>query len=140
MVFIGTGETDVGLCYVENLTTALLLASGSDIGLGRAYNVADGLGITWEHFVNRLARFLGQDVLRRRLPYKVAYAAAWVLERWAQILPQPCLPRECRSNSWAPHNAFPPYVFERSWGGNRESILRKVCVGLRCGCGPRRDL
>jgi nucleoside-diphosphate-sugar epimerase len=144
MVFIGTGETDVGLCYVENLTTALLLASGSDIGLGRAYNVADGLGITWEHFVNRLARFLGQDVLRRRLPYKVAYAAAWVLERWAQILPQPSRPLLTRMSVelLGTPQCFPTLRVRKELGWEPrvdfEEGMRRLEMWMRSSEGPLR--
>ena len=50
-----------GLCYVENLIDAALLALRHDAAPGQAFNVSDGLDVTWKRVHRRPRR-------RPRLP------------------------------------------------------------------------
>jgi nucleoside-diphosphate-sugar epimerase len=92
MVFIGTGNTNAGLCQVDNLIAALLLAGRPEIGVGRAYNIEDGLGVTWKQFTNRLAAMLGLKPVRASIPRRVAYFAGWTLESWGRARKQSSRP------------------------------------------------
>jgi nucleoside-diphosphate-sugar epimerase len=83
MMLIGGGRKNAGLVYVDNLCDALLLAGEPERGLGRAYNLTDGLDVTWGQFINALAAALGKGPVRRSIPHTPAYAAAWLLESWA---------------------------------------------------------
>jgi nucleoside-diphosphate-sugar epimerase len=85
MVFIGSGNRDAGLCHVDNLTAALLRAGRPAHGVGRAYNIEDGLGVTWKEFTDRLATMLGCEAVRTCIPRRVAYCAGWALESWGRI-------------------------------------------------------
>jgi len=86
MVFVGRKDIDAGLCHVDNLIAALLLVGRPETGLGRAYNLVDGLNVTWEEFTNRLAAILDLAPARRRIPRRLAYLAGWTLESWGRVL------------------------------------------------------
>lgn len=92
MVLIGKGNTDAGLCHVDNLVAALLLAGRPAYGVGRAYNIEDGLGVTWKEFADRLAMMLGLKPVRAKIPYRVAYTAGWALEAWGAVRKQSSRP------------------------------------------------
>jgi nucleoside-diphosphate-sugar epimerase len=92
MILVTGGRKNAGLVYVDNLSDVLLLAGEPEAGLGRAYNVTDGLDVTWSRFINSLAAMLGQGPVRRSLPHWLAYAAGWTLERWARARRQPSRP------------------------------------------------
>jgi nucleoside-diphosphate-sugar epimerase len=85
MLLIAGGRAVAGLCYVENLVDATLLAALSDEVSGRALNVTDGLDVTWRKFTDDLADGLGCRHPRLSLPYPVASAIGFTLEhgyRW----------------------------------------------------------
>lgn len=92
MVFIGTGNTDAGLCHVDNLIAALLLAGRPELGVGRVYNLEDGLGVTWKEFTNRLAAMSGLKPVRASIPRGAAYVAGWALESWGRVWKQSSRP------------------------------------------------
>jgi nucleoside-diphosphate-sugar epimerase len=92
MVFIGSGNTNAGLCHVDNLVAGLLLAGRPDRGRHRAYNIEDGLGVTWRGFTNRLAMMLALAPVRTRIPRRVAYVAGWALESWGRLRNQSSRP------------------------------------------------
>jgi ornithine--oxo-acid transaminase len=81
MLLVGGGRADAGLCYVENLVDAILLALGADAVAGEAYNVCDGLDVTWRQFTSDLADRLSFPRPRISMPYPVAYAIGSALER-----------------------------------------------------------
>lgn len=80
MLLIDGGRTVAGLCYIDNLVDAALLAIGDDDAPGRVLNVSDGLEITWREFTADLAAGLGCRAPRFSLPYGVAYALGAALE------------------------------------------------------------
>jgi nucleoside-diphosphate-sugar epimerase len=80
MLLVGRGRTNAGLCYVENLLDALVLAIDSPRAAGETFNVTDGLEVTWAQFAGDLAAGLGAPPIRLSLPYPVAAALARVLE------------------------------------------------------------
>jgi nucleoside-diphosphate-sugar epimerase len=92
MMLIAGGRKNAGLVYVDNLSDALLLAGKPEAGLGRAYNLTDGLDVTWAQFTNELATMLGRGQVRRSLPRGLAYAAACLLEGWGRARKQSSRP------------------------------------------------
>lgn len=85
MVLIGRGDADAGLCYVDNLTDALVLSGNPTLGRGRAYNIADGLGVTWKQLVDSLADTAGLSRANRSIPRSFAYGLGWILEQWGGL-------------------------------------------------------
>jgi len=80
MLLIDAGRAIAGLCYVENLIDAALLALGHPAASGQAFNVSDGLAVTWRQFTDGLAEGLGCPRVRWSLPYRLANGIGFSLE------------------------------------------------------------
>jgi nucleoside-diphosphate-sugar epimerase len=101
MLLVGGGRAVAGLLYVENLVDAAVLALRNDASLGEAFNLTDGLDITWKRFLDDLAEGLGCPGPRWSVPYGVAFGIAFGLEhgyRWlrrtARVTTRPLLSRQ----------------------------------------------
>jgi nucleoside-diphosphate-sugar epimerase len=81
MMHIGQGRKPAGLTYVTNVVDVLIRAADSDNSVGQAYNACDGSDVTWRQYVNRLADVVGAPRPRVVLPYRLAYLAAWAMEK-----------------------------------------------------------
>lgn len=86
MLLIDGGRAVAGLVYVENLVDAALLAAGRDAAVGQAFNVTDGLEVTWRQFTNDLAQGLDRPVARWSVPFRVANSLAFALEHGYRLL------------------------------------------------------
>ena len=80
MLLIDRGRALAGLCYVENLLDAIVLALDREQAAGEVFNVTDGLSVTWARFAGDLAAGLGAPPARLSLPYPAAMAIAVGLE------------------------------------------------------------
>ena len=80
MLLIDRGRPLAGLCYVENLIDAMLLAAAEPAALAEAFNVSDDLDVTWRRFTDDLAAGLGARGARWSLPYPLAFALGYSLE------------------------------------------------------------
>lgn len=86
MLLIDHGRAVAGLCYVENLMDAALLALRHEAAPAHAFNVSDGLNITWREFTNGLAEGLGCPQVRWSLPYRLANGIGFLLEHGYRLL------------------------------------------------------
>ena len=80
MILIDRGRAIAGLCYVENLIDAAILALHHEAAPGQAFNITDGLDVTWSQFTTGLAEGLGCSRVRWSLPYWMANAVGFSLE------------------------------------------------------------
>lgn len=80
MLLIDAGRPVAGLCYVENVVDAAVLALASPAARGEAFNLSDGLTVTWRRFTDDLAAGLGCHGVRWSLPYWLASAIGVSLE------------------------------------------------------------
>jgi nucleoside-diphosphate-sugar epimerase len=101
MLLVDGGRAVAGLLYVENLVDATVLALRNDAALGEAFNVTDGLEITWKRFLGDVAERLGAPEPRWSVPYGVAFGIAFALEhgyrlarRTARVKTRPLLSRQ----------------------------------------------
>ncbi|HWF32583.1 MAG TPA: NAD-dependent epimerase/dehydratase family protein [Solirubrobacteraceae bacterium] len=85
MLLIGRGRAVAGLCYVNNLIDAVLLALSSDAAAGQAFNVTDALDVTWRQFTGDLAAGLASPPVRWSMPYQLALAIGFALEHGYRI-------------------------------------------------------
>ncbi len=81
MIHLGRRRPPAGLCHVDNLVEAILLAGDSEAAAGQAYNVTDDSNLSWRDFTDGLADALGTGRPRVTLPRSLAYAAGWCLEK-----------------------------------------------------------
>jgi acetylornithine/succinyldiaminopimelate/putrescine aminotransferase/nucleoside-diphosphate-sugar epimerase len=80
MVLVDSGRAVAGLVYVENLIDAALLAMLHDAAPGEAFNVSDGLDVSWKQFTDGLADGLGCPAVRWSMPYWLAHGLGFTLE------------------------------------------------------------
>jgi nucleoside-diphosphate-sugar epimerase len=80
MIHVGHKSSLAGLAFIANVTDALQLAARHDAALGRAFNLHDGLDVTWEQYTNEFADAVGLQRPKLRLPYRLAYVAGVAME------------------------------------------------------------
>jgi nucleoside-diphosphate-sugar epimerase len=81
MLLVDRGRSNAGLVYIDNLIDAIVLALDHGAAAGEAFNVTDGLNVTWREFTDGLADGLGARRARLSLPYPVASGLGTVLEQ-----------------------------------------------------------
>jgi nucleoside-diphosphate-sugar epimerase len=86
MLLIDRGRPIAGLCYVENLLDAMVVALQHEAAPGNAFNVSDGLDITWKQFTDGLAHGLGCPEVRFSMPYWLANGIGFSLEHGYRLL------------------------------------------------------
>jgi ornithine--oxo-acid transaminase len=86
MLLVDGGRAVAGLCYIDNLIDAAVLALRHEAAPGHAFNVSDGLGITWKEFTDGLADGLGYSKVRWSLPYWIANGIGFSLEHGYRLL------------------------------------------------------
>ena len=86
MLLIGGGRSVAGLCYVDNLVDAALIALEHPAAPGEAFNITDGLQVTWKQFTDDLADGLGSPPARLSLPYWLAIGIGFSLEHCYRLL------------------------------------------------------
>jgi ornithine--oxo-acid transaminase len=86
MLLVDRGRAIAGLCYVENLMDAALLALRDPTASGQAFNISDGLDTTWKEFIDGLANGLGYPQARWSMPYWMANGIGFSLEHGYRLL------------------------------------------------------
>lgn len=86
MLLIDRGRAIAGLCYVENLVDAAVLALDQPDATGQAFNISDGLSNSWREFVDDLADGLGCPRVRWSVPYWLAFTLGYTLEHGYRFL------------------------------------------------------
>jgi nucleoside-diphosphate-sugar epimerase len=86
MILIDGGRAIAGLCFVDNLVDAAILALEREAARGQAFNVSDGLDVTWRQFTDDLAKGLGSARVRWSVPYWLASAVGFSLEHGYRLL------------------------------------------------------
>ncbi len=84
LCIVGTGENLLDICYIGNAAKAHVQAAdklykGSPLA-GNAYFVSDGTPQPLEKVVNMMLKAYGLSPIRRHVPFRIAYCAAWLLE------------------------------------------------------------
>jgi ornithine--oxo-acid transaminase len=80
MLLVDRGRAVAGLVFVDNVVDAALLALRHDEAPGQAFNVTDGLDVTWRQFTDGLAAGLGAPPVRFSIPYAAAHGLGRTLE------------------------------------------------------------
>jgi nucleoside-diphosphate-sugar epimerase len=86
MLLIDGGRRVAGLCFIDNLLDAALLARHHEAAPGAAFNVSDGLDVTWRQFTDGLADGLGYAKVRWSMPYWMASRIGFSLEQGYRLL------------------------------------------------------
>ena len=86
MLLVDRGRPVAGLCYVDNLMDAAVLALRHEAAPGQAFNITDGLDVTWKEFTDGLAAGLGCSEVRWSVPFWVASAIGSSLEHGYRVV------------------------------------------------------
>ncbi len=85
MVFFGSAQNTIPLCYIDNLADAIILALTQDEAVGQGYLVGDGAVVTWRELTDLLADRLDLPKVELTIPLPVAEAAAIGAETLAKV-------------------------------------------------------
>ncbi|MHB8242768.1 MAG: NAD-dependent epimerase/dehydratase family protein [Solirubrobacteraceae bacterium] len=86
MMLIDGGRPVAGLCHVENLIDAAVLALRHQAAPGEAFNICDGLPTTWRGLTDDLAAGLASPNVRFSLPYRPALGIGFTIEHGYRLL------------------------------------------------------
>ena len=80
LMLMGDPQTAVPLVNVQDVAEATIRAAGSKAAISEAFNVVNSETITQHDFFNTIAALVGAPPVRRRVPYRWAYAAGLASE------------------------------------------------------------
>ncbi len=83
---IGAGVNLVDLTYVDNVVHALVLAVHAPAAVGKIYTVTNDEHVPLWNLIRQILHRLGIPANLRRLPYRLAYGMALLMELRAKIL------------------------------------------------------
>ncbi|MCG3138319.1 MAG: Aurachin B dehydrogenase [Phycisphaerae bacterium] len=114
---LGDGNNRLNVVHAANVAEACILAAEKDNAIGQAYNCSNDGVLTQQQYFTLVAQAIKAMPPSRKVPYRIAYSAAFLLE---------CLYRLMNSKS-------PPLVTRYSvWLLGRRSFFetRKACTHL----------
>ncbi len=85
MVLIDGGRNLIALSHVDNLAGGILAALDTPAAAGRLYHLTDGEEITAREAIEALAGAIGVRPTARRLPFRLVYAAAALVEGLSRL-------------------------------------------------------
>jgi nucleoside-diphosphate-sugar epimerase len=100
VLLIGRGDNPLSAVYAGAVADAALLAAADPGSIGEAYNITNHGRITQEEFFNLFAEASGAPRVTRHVSYRLAYAAAFVLEAHGRLTHRPNPPLVTRYATW----------------------------------------
>ena len=97
---IGDGRNRLNLTYAGNEADGCILAANSPQAAGEAYNLCNDGVITQAEYFNRIAEQIGAPPVTRRVPYRVARSAAFLMELFGHLLRRRTPPLVTRYSVW----------------------------------------
>ena len=77
---IGDGNNRLNVVHAGNVAEAAIVAAELPAGAGEAFNCSNDGVLTQKQYFNKVAKALGEPEVTRRVPYRVAYFAAFCFE------------------------------------------------------------
>ncbi len=97
---IGPGDNPLSAVYAGTVAEAALLAAQDPASVGEAYNITNQGPITQSEFMNLFAEACGARLVTRHVPYRLAYAASFVLEAHGRMTKRVRPPLISRYSTW----------------------------------------
>ncbi len=97
---IGDGANRLNLTYAGNEADGCVLAADSPKAVGEAYNLCNDGAITQSEYLNKIARQVGAKPVTRKVPYRVAYSAAFLMELFGRLFARKSPPLVTRYSVW----------------------------------------
>ncbi len=97
---IGDGQNRLNLTYAGNEAEGCILAATSERAVGQTYNLSNDGEMTLQEFFNKIAACLGAKPVKRKVPYKLAYGAAFLMELFGHAFGRKSPPLVTRYAVW----------------------------------------
>lgn len=97
---LGDGKNRLNLTYAANEAEGCILAATAEKAVGQIYNLSCDGYITQEEYFNKIAACLGVRPVRRHVPYRVAYGAAFLMELFGHMVGRKTPPLVTRYSVW----------------------------------------
>ncbi len=97
---IGDGNNRLNVVHAGNVAEAAITAAESDVGIGEAFNCSNDGVLTQRQYFNMVAKALGEPPVTRKVPYRVAYNAAFLFEIVGHLLRSRKPPLVTRYSVW----------------------------------------
>jgi nucleoside-diphosphate-sugar epimerase len=130
---IGRGDNPLSAIYAGNVADAAILAANDPGSVGEAYNITHQGQMTQREFLELFIQAIGAPPIRRRISYRVTFAAAFLIEAVARLRGRKRPPLITRYATWLMGRSlsYSTAKAESKLGwkpslGNRESIERSV--------------
>lgn len=82
---LGSGDNRLNVVYAGNVAEACILAADKPEAAGEAYNCSNDGVLTQRQYFDMVAKASGANPVTRRVPFKVAYCAAFVMECFGHL-------------------------------------------------------
>lgn len=82
---IGDGSNRLNLTYAGNEAEGCILAATNPNAVGESYNLSHDGVITQAEYVNKIAECVGAKPVTKKVPYRVAYSAAFFMEAFGHL-------------------------------------------------------
>ncbi|MCD4825778.1 MAG: NAD-dependent epimerase/dehydratase family protein [Phycisphaerae bacterium] len=97
---LGDGTNRLNLTYAGNEAEGCILAATKEIALGESYNLScDGV-ISQSEYFNKIAECIGAKPVTRKVPYAIAYQAAFWMEFFGHLVGRKTPPLVTRYSVW----------------------------------------
>jgi 2-alkyl-3-oxoalkanoate reductase len=96
----GGGTNLLNLTYAGNEAEGCILAATRECAVGQIYNFASDGDITLEQYFNKIAECLGEKPVTKKVPYSVAYNAAFIMECFGHLFRTKNPPLITRYSLW----------------------------------------
>jgi nucleoside-diphosphate-sugar epimerase len=97
---IGDGTNRLNLTHAANEAAGCILAATSEKAVGQSYNLSNDGVITQSEYLNRIAECVAAKPVTKRVPYRVARSAAFLMELFGHILHRKRPPLVTRYAVW----------------------------------------
>ncbi|NLF32165.1 MAG: NAD-dependent epimerase/dehydratase family protein [Planctomycetes bacterium] len=97
---LGDGSNRLNLTYAGNEAEGCILAANHPDAVGEAYNLSNDGEITQREYFEKIAAACGAPAPTRRVPYKVAYHAAFLMEFFGHLFGRRTPPLVTRYAVW----------------------------------------
>ena len=100
VLLIGKGNNPLSAVYVGIVADAAILAANDPGSVGEAYNITNQGPITQREFLNLMAEACAAPPVQRKVPFRVAYNLAFLMETKGRLIRQSRPPWVTRYATW----------------------------------------
>ena len=97
---IGDGSNRLNLVFAGNEAEGCILAATNEKAVGQSYNLSNDGVITQAEYLNKIAECLGAKPVKQKVPYRVAYHAAFLMELFGHMFGKKTPPLVTRYSVW----------------------------------------